>query len=116
MIDKVCDHANEIYFLGDLKIDWNSLNCPQKNKLLLFTEACGLKQGVNKPTRVCLKRDGPKTSTCIDHINTNSAELCTKVISIPIGCSDHNLVVIVRKTKVPKAGPKIVLKRLFCPS
>lgn len=101
--------ANEIYFLGDLNIDWNSLNCPQKNKLLVFTEACGL----TKPTRVCLKRDGSKTSTCIDHIYTNSAELCTQVISIPIGCRDHNLVAIVRKTKVPKAGPKIVLKRSY---
>lgn len=62
---------------------------------------------------MCIKSDGSKTSTCIGHIFTNSAELCSKVVSIPVGCSDHNLVAIVRKTTVPKAGPKIIFKRSY---
>ncbi len=30
---------------------------------------------------------------------------------IPVGYSDHNLIAYVRKTKVPKAGPKVVFRR-----
>ncbi len=112
-IYQVCDHSNEIYFLGDLNIDWNSLHCPLKNRLLSITDACGLTEVVTIPTRVHLKRHGSKISACMDHIFTNSAELCTKAISVPIGCSDHNLIAIVRKTKVPKAGPKIIVKRSY---
>ena len=32
-------------------------------------------------------------------------------------CTDHNLIIIVRKTKVPKAGPKVIVRRsmkYFC--
>ena len=36
-----------------------------------------------------------------------------KAVSKSIGCSDHNLVAISRKTKVPKAGPNIVYKRSY---
>ena len=34
-----------------------------------------------------------------------------KAVSKSIGCSDHNIVAKARKTKVPKAGPKIVHNR-----
>ena len=51
-----------------------------------------------------------KSSTCIDHIFTNAAEICFKAAS---KCSDHNIVAIPRKTKVPKAGPNIVYKRSY---
>lgn len=90
MIDKVCDYANEMYLQGDFNINWNSSDCPLKHKLLSITDACGLTQNVTKPTRVCLKRDGSKTSTCVDPIFTNSAERCTNVTSMPLGCNDHN--------------------------
>lgn len=113
MIDKVGDFTNEMFLLGDLNINWNAIDCPLKNKLLSITDACGLTQVVTEPTRVCVKRDGSRTSTCIDHIFTNTAELCTKGLCIPVGCSDHNLVAILRKTKVPKAGPKIIFKRSY---
>ena len=36
-----------------------------------------------------------------------------KAVSKAIGCSDHNIVAISRKTKVPKAGPNIVYKRSY---
>ena len=54
-----------------------------------------------------------KSSTCIDHIFTNAAEMCFKAVSRLIGCSDHNRVAISRKTKVPKAGPNIVYKKSY---
>ncbi len=65
----------------------------------------------DKPTRVCIKKDGGKSETCIDHIFTNVSYLCFKALSVPVGCSDHNLVVTVRETKVLKAGQKIVYVR-----
>lgn len=113
MLDRVCDINNEIYFLGDLNIDWNSRCCALRNKLLSLTDACNLSQVITKPTRICSRADGSKSSTCIDLIFTNVAELISKVISMPVGCSDHNLIAIGRRTKVPKSGQKIILKRIF---
>ena len=72
-----------------------------------------LSQVVKKPTRICRKADRVKSSTCIDLIFTNVSELCSKVISIPIGCSDHNLIAFGRKTKIPKQGQKVIFKRIF---
>lgn len=36
MLDRACDTTNEIYFLGDFNIDWNSLNCALRSKLFSF--------------------------------------------------------------------------------
>ena len=68
-------------------------------------------QVINQPTRVFKNTTGTRSSTCIDHIFTNAVELCSKAISVPIGCSDHNIVA--RKAKVPTAGPKIEIKRSY---
>ena len=37
--------------------------------------------------------------------------MCSKAVSISVGFSDHNLVAIVRKSKVPKVGPKVLFQR-----
>lgn len=66
---------------------------------------------VDKPTRVAMTREGRKSETCIDDIFTNRSHLCSKAMSIPVGCSDHNPLVTVRKAKIPKSGPKIVHSR-----
>lgn len=50
---EVCDYANKMYLLGDFNINWNSSDCPLKNKLLSTTDACSLTQNVTQPTRVC---------------------------------------------------------------
>lgn len=113
MLDCISTLGHETYFMGDINIDWLSQNCPLKNKLLTVTDTCGLSQMIKKPTRICLKNDGTMTSTCIDHIYTNAPELCTKAINVPIGCSDHNLIVIVRNTIVAKMGAKIIFKRSY---
>lgn len=70
-------------------------------------------QVINKPTRICVKQDGTQTSTCIDHIFTNSPELCNKILSVPIGSSDHNLIIVVRNIKVSRPGPKTILERSY---
>ena len=44
---------------------------------------------------------------------TNAPELCLTTFSVPIGCSDHNMIAVVRKAKIPKTGPKIIVKRSY---
>ena len=56
-----------------------------------MASACGFTQVVDKPM----------------------AELCSKVISVPAGCSDHNLVALARRTKTPKPGLKVIMKRTY---
>jgi len=113
MIDNVCDSLNEVYIMGDLNIDWKSLQCSSRNKLYSVTEARGLEQLVTDPTRICCRSDGSITSTLIDHMFTNAGDICSKAISFPVACSDHNLIVVVRKTKVPKGGQRIIVKRSY---
>ena len=108
MLDSVCDVNREVYFLEDLNIDWFSSRCPLKRKFLTVTSACNLVQVINQPTRVFTNTSASRSTTCIDHIFTNTVERCSKVVYLPIVCSDHNIVAISRKAKVPKAGPKIV--------
>ena len=112
MID-VCDTGNEVYLMGDLNIHWLSHECPLKNKVESVTNACALTQVITKNTRICINSAGKMTSTCIDHIFTNAVDLCSKGVSVPIGCSDHNIVAIARKAKVPKVAPKVIYKRSY---
>ena len=113
MLDNVCDINRGVYFLGKLNIDWLSSGCPLKIKLPTVTSACNLVQVINQPTKVVTNNTGIKSSICIDPIFTNAAEICLKAVAKSIGCSDHNVVAISRKTKVPKAGPNIVYKRSY---
>lgn len=113
MFEAVSELNFEIYLLADLNIDWNSNICSWKKRLHAFTSACGLRQMVNQPTRVSFKSNGTQTSTCIDHIFTNAVDKCSGAVSVAMGCSNHNLIAIVRKTKLPKPSPKIFFKRVF---
>ena len=63
MLDNVYDAYREVYFVGDLNIDWLSSCCTLKRKL----------QVINQPTRVVTNNTGIKSSTYIDHILTNAA-------------------------------------------
>jgi hypothetical protein len=113
MLDNVCDINRELYFLGDLNIDWISSSYPLKKKFQTVTSACNLVKAISQSTRVVINSTGIKSSTCFNHNFTNAAEICLKAVSRSIGCTDHNIVVISRKTKVPKAGPNVVYKRSY---
>ena len=113
MLDSVYDVNRLVYFLGDLNIDWFSSSCLLKRKLLTVTSACNLDQVINHPTRLFTNTTGRRSSTCIDHMFTNAVKLCSKAVSVPIGCSDHSIVAISRKAKVPTTGPKTVYKRSY---
>ena len=113
MLENICYVNTEVYFLGDLSIDWFSSSCPLKRKLLTVTSVCNLVQVINQHNTVFTNTTGTRSSTCINHIFTNTVELCSEAVSIPIGCNDHNIVAISRKAKVPSAGSKIVYKRSY---
>lgn len=91
--------------MGDLNID--------EKRLQNAADVCRISQLIDKPTRISVKSDGTQVSTCIDHMFTNAAELCSESIPMSIGCSDHDLGAIVRRTKKPKLGPKVIMKRLY---
>ena len=44
MLDNECDINREVFFLGDLNIDWLSLSCPLKKKIKTVTSVCNLDQ------------------------------------------------------------------------
>ena len=113
MIDRVADSRSDIYLLGDMNIDWLASNCSSRKKLASLSKACNLSQIVSIPTRVVTNDVGCTSSTCIDHIYTNVPEHCSKPIPLPVGFSDHNVIATVRKSKIPKMGPKIILKRAY---
>ena len=113
MLIRVTDMAKETFVMGDLNIDWLSESCPLRKKLNATALICNLTQMVNKPTRVFCNDAGHTSATCIDHIFINNTDLCSKAVSVSVGFTDHNIVAIVRKTKTPKAGPKVLHKRLY---
>lgn len=66
---------------------------------------------MNVPTFVYTNCAGQISTTCVDHIFANAKEMCSEVLSILIGFSDHNVVATVRKVKVPKVGSKVVFQK-----
>lgn len=98
-LDSACSTNLELYFMADMNIDWKSLSCPMRRKLTDICAALGQTQAIDKPTRISFNKDGRRVPTGIDHLYLNTPEICSKAISIPIGCSNHNLIAIVRKTR-----------------
>lgn len=87
-LDKICDMLDnasstnhEIYFMGDLNIDWFSSVCPMKIKLMSTSAACGLSQVINKLTKICMKSNSTRSASCIDHIFINRPEFRSNSIS-----------------------------------
>jgi hypothetical protein len=70
MLDNLCDINREVYFLGDLNIDWLSSSSPPRKNLKTVTSACNLDHIVIQPTRVVTNSTGIKSSTCIYVLET----------------------------------------------
>ncbi len=64
-----------------------------------MADISNLKQLITQPTRISIKVNNVSTSSCIDLIFTNNQELCSKALSVTVGCSDHNLIAITKKKK-----------------
>ncbi len=41
---------------------------------------CNLTQVINQPTIIHVNNRGERTFTCIDHINTNAVDMCSKCV------------------------------------
>lgn len=67
MLQHASDTDRDIYFMGDLNIDWLLKKRPMKRKLNDTATVCNLFRTINLPTRI-----NSNMSTCIDHIFTNS--------------------------------------------
>ncbi len=112
-MDRVTDENKDIFLLCDFNIDWLLKNCSLAKKLRSMADVCNLTQLITQPTRISTKVNNVSTSSCIDLIFTNNQELCSKAVSVAVGCSDHNLIAITKKTKIPKSGTRFVLSRSY---
>ena len=94
-LDKMCKMLHNVFdinrgiFSG--WFDWLSSSSPLKKKLKTLTSAWNLVQVISQPTRVVKNSTGMKSSTFIDLIFTNAADICFKTVSKSIGCSHHNM-------------------------
>lgn len=50
MLDKASDENCEMYFMGDLNIDWFAV-CHLRKRLLAIASACNLTQTITLPTK-----------------------------------------------------------------
>ena len=66
-----------------------------------------------QPTRISSNSKGSLTSKCIAHIYTIIPDVCSTPVSVPVGFSDHNCVTFSKKTKLPRACPKIIMERTY---
>lgn len=65
------------------------VHCALKEKLQAITNACKFVQMLDKPTGVCIWKNGFKSSACINHVFTNLSHLYSNGISITVGGNDH---------------------------
>ncbi len=84
MLDKASDENRELYFVGDLNIDWFA-TCPLKKRLLAVASTCNLTQTITLPTRISTNKNKLLLSKCIDHFFTNIPEHCSKAVSVALG-------------------------------
>jgi hypothetical protein len=67
-----------------------------------------LQQHIKTPTRIT-----PKTSTLIDVIFTYIGDKIIRDRSLPLRISDHSLVYLCQKLRIPKDSPKVILTRQY---
>lgn len=113
MFQQAVDTNNDVFIVGDMNVDWLATHCHMKKKLSDAAVICNLKQIIHVPTRVKVNRDGSVTSTCIDHIYMNTSAKCVKVVSEPVGFSDHNVIAVVLERKNTKQGKTIIYRRMY---
>lgn len=77
-----------------------------------MADVCNLTYMITQPTRISMRANNVNTS-CIDLIFANTYKLWSEAVSVAVGCSDHNLIEITKKTKTPRVGTKIALSRSY---
>lgn len=109
--DKMLKSKREIVFLGDMNIDMlqttRNMNLHiDANPLADFCNQFCLTNTIPEPTRVT-----KRSETLIDVILVNRPERWATSGTLQIGLSDHDLVYIVRKQRLPKFKTKVIKSR-----
>lgn len=87
VLQKATDDGQEKDFWGDFNIRRFSSSSSLKKELQVVMNVRRLNQMMREPTRMSLNTCGVLSVTCIDHLYTNSSELCCKAASFPGGFS-----------------------------
>ena len=91
------DRTNvDCILMGETNCDFIRPNNGTKHLKDLF-DTYSLTQTIDEPTRTT-----QDTKTLVDHVATNRPELASESGVIPCGNCDHDIVYMVRKTKLPK--------------
>ena len=106
LLSSAFDKANlkdntDIFILGDFNINFGDKKNPSFKELSFTTQALGLRQLVNSPTRYSF-REGIPTNTTLDLIFSNS-DCISSTRTLDLNLSDHLAVLVTRK--------KITLKK-----
>ena len=109
LISRIDTTNLECILMGDSNCHFIRPNNGTRHLKDLF-DTYSLTQIIDEPTRTT-----QDTKTLIDHIATNRPELASDSGVIPCGISDHDIVYMVRKTKLPKVKlqPKTLTTRNF---
>ena len=85
-------YNKEIFILGDFNVNYLQKDNPHTKQLTQFEVLTGLKQIVNKPTRM---------GNCIDLIFSNSTDIANSGV-VDVNLSDHDLIFATKKKTTPK--------------
>ena len=113
MTDKMLISRSEIVLLGDMNIDIlhiihdNNLHT-ESNPLVDFCDRYCLTNTIKEPTRVT-----KSSKTLIDVILVNRPERCATSGTLHLGMSDHDLVYIIRKQRLPSSTVKAIETNRF---
>ena len=106
MININASESKELILMGDLYIDYvDNLNLKGIKGIIAGN---GLKQIINKPTRVT-----KDTCTFIDIIATSHDQNVRNQITCPISLSDHDLVDVILKKNWQKSPPRRITTRTY---
>lgn len=120
-LDKLCESLDHVlnerldfFLLGDYNINFHNASTDgNKARLTQYLESHNLSQMVKDITRSSKNRMGHKTESIIDLIICNVPNKCSRATSTEVAWTDHNIVCITKKTKVPKRPPRITIKRSY---
>ena len=108
-IRKASELSNTIFVTGDYNIDMNDVNNKDTIKLHHIYEPYGLKQLINKPTRIDPRT---KRSTIIDHIWTNANNIVSTHGTFQ-GISDHLATYVKLNIKKEVPSEKVIKYRCY---
>ncbi|KAI8486067.1 Alpha-(1,6)-fucosyltransferase [Branchiostoma belcheri] len=110
--ERGCTQGMEACVLGDFNVDW-LVPSSMKEDLNNMAAACNLTQVVEQSTRKSWNSAGYNTSTCIDLAFVTSRDNYGKAGVFAWGCTDHDIITITKRTKIPKRAPTSEFKRSY---